>query len=226
MHQATCFYSQKLLTTVSSHNLLRFINFQTIDEVVGFPLWPNKYSSWRSLQQKPFSLLSPSWCHMVTVICFVFEYSGSQSTLSQNFVFCEPNPSVLPLKSWKSDLFQSKKKVRLFLHLSFCHSLKYNFHLSKYVILTYFTLLSLLLSLNDGINIDFSCCSAESTMISRCFKNRKSPGTDSFFGCLEILNHNSMLNLFIQCPSSGAHSDARCASSQFKYCHCHILNSF
>jgi len=178
---------------------------------------------------------------MATVICFVFDYSGSQTTLSQNLVFCEPNPSVLPLKSCDSD--PPPPKVRLFLHLCFCHSLKYNFYLSKYVILTYFPLLLLLLSLNDGINIDFTCCSADSTMTSRCFKNRKSLGTDSFFGCLEILNHNSMLNLFIQFPSSGALSDARCnlfmqfpssgalsdascASSHFQYCHCHILNSF
>jgi hypothetical protein len=163
---------------------------------------------------------------MVTVI--YFDCNGSLTTLSQNLVFCEPNPIVLPLKSCDSDLFQLKKKnrVRLFLHLCFCHSLKYNFHLSKYVILTYFPLLLLLLSLNDGINIDFSCCSANSTMISRCFKNRKSFGTDSFFGCLEILKHNSMLNLFIQFPSSGTLSDARCASSQFQYCHCYIPNSF
>lgn len=32
------FIQQKLLTTVSSHNLLGFINFQTVDRVIGFPL--------------------------------------------------------------------------------------------------------------------------------------------------------------------------------------------
>lgn len=119
------------------------------------------------------------------LLCVCLQWFQNYTLTELGVLWAKPQCSTTESMWQWSFPIPPKNRVGLFLHLCFCHSLKYNFHLSKYVILTYFLLLLLLLSLNDGINIEFSCCSAESTMISRCFKNTKSLWTD----CLQTLGN-------------------------------------